>query len=81
MSWQLLSQTKPRAAKDHRCTWCNEAIPTDSIYDKTVGIFEGEFQSSQMHLECAEASARLFKEFGEDCYSLGEFKRGSTEAR
>jgi len=63
MSFQLLSESKPTARKEHRCDWCGEQILSGETYFRYSGIDEGEMQSSAMHLECAKAMEQDLAEF------------------
>lgn len=47
----IVGETK----KSHKCEWCGQSIPENSRTIKTSGIWEGEFFSGHMHLECAAA--------------------------
>lgn len=58
MSWQLLSETTPRARKQHRCEWCPEPIEVGEKHARYVGIFDGDLQVTRMHTECLDASVR-----------------------
>ncbi len=49
--------THPKAAKEHRCIWCGEAIPKGERHAHYVGKWQGEFQDWRMHSECYEDSA------------------------
>ena len=65
MSYMLISEREPRAAKRHRCIWCGESIPVGTRYIKEFGKFEGDLQHNHWHPECRDASAEYFNG-GED---------------
>ena len=44
--------TFPTARKEHRCNYCFGPIPAGETYSRWTGVFDGEFQSNAMHLEC-----------------------------
>ncbi len=74
-----ISSTKPVARKKHFCSWCNEDILFGEQYSRWKGLFEGEFQSNAMHLECNDAVNRCPREEMNDFgYPEGEQLRGKT---
>lgn len=50
--YRTLEISHPKARKRHRCQWCGEFILVGEEHQKTVGIFEGDFQSWRAHHEC-----------------------------
>lgn len=52
MSFTLLSETRPKARKDHRCIWCGEKILKGNIYVAERSVFDGEMQNHHWHEEC-----------------------------
>ena len=54
--------TFPVARKVHRCEWCGEAIPEGEQHSKSVGEWEGEFQSWRMHSECLSQNENAIAE-------------------
>ena len=69
-----LSASMPVARKEHWCSWCGETIRKGEKYDRWNGVHCGEFQSSALHTECAQA----FRDSDWDEYYPGEQERGST---
>ena len=63
MSSTTLAQTTPTARKPHRCDWCGEMILKGEKYSRWTGVYEGDFVSSVMHVECQDA---YFKAWSED---------------
>lgn len=66
-----IEDAQPVARKTHRCCWCGEAIIVGEKYNRWRGIFEGQIQTTKMHLECLEAwhSLDMFEmEEGFDLY-------------
>lgn len=59
--------THPTARKQYQCEYCFGPIPKGEKHSRWSGMFDGEFQSNRMHLEC-EAD---FRASGEDEYSSG----------
>lgn len=76
-----LSWEERTARKEHCCSWCGEKILKGEKYKRWTGIYEGEFQSNPMHIECDNACFTYMKELGCDEYTPYMFKRGSTEER
>jgi len=76
-----LSLTEPIARKVHRCSWCGEIIPVKTRYSRWVGIFEGDFQSNKMHLECHKAQQKYTESWDDGLYTPHEHKRGSTHEK
>ena len=81
MSYQLLSQTFPKARKTYACIWCGEPILKGEVHEKYAGTYCREFQSSRFHKECAEAQTDYYHENGDAEFSPGDFKRGTTEEK
>lgn len=79
MSYSFVSETRPKARKQHSCIWCRENIEAGQEYVKQAGSFDGEFQSNSYHPECIIACQKHLKEYGEDCFEPHASKRGSTE--
>lgn len=81
MSYTLISKTQPVARKDHKCIWCGEPIPKGMKHQKEASSYNGDFQSSRFHIECADAATNYFTETQEEEFSPGEFKRGAMEPK
>ena len=76
-----LSLTEPIARKVHRCSWCGEIIPVKTRYSRWVGIFEGDFQSNKMYLECHKAQQKYTESWDDGLYAPHEHRRGSTHEK
>ena len=61
MSYTLLSDSEPAARKRHRCSWCGQRIEAGSVYTRTVGIHDGDFQVGKFHPECDAAATEEFR--------------------
>lgn len=81
MSYQLLSETNPKARKPYVCIWCGEEISKGEQHVKTDGVFDGDFQSSRFHSECHVAMEKELKESREEEFPPYEFKRGTTDPK
>lgn len=65
MSCSVIGESTRTAKKEHRCNWCGQQIVVGEVYLRSRVVFEGEPQNSKLHLECADAAAEDFREFGE----------------
>jgi len=79
MSYQLLSETEPVARKEYHCIWCPEKILKGEKHIHESSKYDGDFQDHRWHFECIKASARFFKESGEEEFTPHACKRGSCE--
>lgn len=76
-----LNSCQRKARKKHRCIWCGEDIEIGETYSYWAGIFEGQFQSNHMHLECDKISSSKENEYCQDGFEAYQYKRGSLEER
>ena len=81
MGWQSLSESTPVARTQHRCIWCGQFILVGEKYTKSIGIFDGDFQSNVFHMECVKACWEDLSENHEDTFEPYEYKRGSREQK
>ncbi len=77
MSYELISQTNPKARKDHDCIWCREKILKGEVYIYELSKYDG-LQSHHWHPECQEAACKEFKESGEEEFMAHGYERGAT---
>lgn len=61
-----LSESNPLARKKHKCSWCGEAICPGERYERNVGNYCGELQTSKFHPECAEVCHEEARDWGYD---------------
>ncbi|SIT50470.1 hypothetical protein BN2476_830041 [Paraburkholderia piptadeniae] len=61
MSYTQLSDSTPIARKNHHCSWCGERIESGSMYMRTAGINDGDFQVGKFHPECDAAATDEFR--------------------
>lgn len=61
----MIGETTQRAKKEHRCNWCGQRILVGESYLRSRVVFEGEPQTNKLHLECADAAAEDYREWGE----------------
>lgn len=81
MSFDLLSESYPKARKEHICEWCGEKILKNETYYRYTGLHDGDFQSTPLHLECKKAMQKDLLENGQEEYEPFAFKRGSMESK
>lgn len=68
MSYQLMSESFPKAARNHRCIWCGETIFKGQSYRREKSIFEGNWQDHCWHIEC-DNDAKDYFQSGADTFS------------
>lgn len=81
MGWQLISETEPKAKKEHECVWCGETIKVGERYTRITGTYYGDFDSQAWHPECSDASKKHFSENDEEEFTPGDYVRGSTQCK
>ena len=64
MSYVLMSESTPKARKQHRCIWCGEAIEVGETYRHEISIFDGNWQNHKWHLECDKDAQEYLKDNG-----------------
>lgn len=79
MSYTELQSQEKRAAKQHRCDWCNEPILKGEKYRYNAGIFEGDFSVTKFHPECVKPCRKECDEYG--CFELGSGKRPTRDGK
>jgi hypothetical protein len=81
MSYDLISETKPRARKAYSCIWCGEAIAVGEVHSHEVSKYEGTFQNHRWHPECWDASQEHGRiNMGFD-FEPHEFARGTANSK
>lgn len=61
MSYTQLRHAFHRARTQHKCIWCGGVINKGDLYDRVVGIYEGEFQDDCYHPDCKLACKDYFR--------------------
>ena len=56
---ETLSDSKPRAKKEHRCDWCGGIIKKGEIYHKSNLKCYGELYSWKNHVKCSWICSQL----------------------
>lgn len=75
MSYTLLSETTPKARKEHRCIWCGEPILVGERYRCERSVYDGQMQYHKWHLECNAAANEHFRHCIDDTFGPGEAER------
>lgn len=63
---ETLQESKPKARKDHRCSYCNGTITKGSIYNYSTHVYDGDMYTWKSHTRCQDTAVAL-KMFDE-CY-------------
>ena len=80
MSYTLLSQTEPKARKEHRCIWCGEKILVGEQHTHERSIYDGNFQNHRWHGECFKSSREQFSEWDDCEFEPHQNERGQRES-
>lgn len=65
MTYHLFSDTVRRAAKQHRCIWCGQAINKGDSYHDERSVYYGSIQRNRWHPECLEYARDDMRESGD----------------
>ena len=76
MSYTELSASHPSARKEYQCEWCGQKISVGEKHLSRSFIFDGEFQTGRMHLECEKAMLATPRDELEDGWQFGSMERG-----
>jgi hypothetical protein len=66
VSYSLIRESFPVAAKQHRCIWCGEAIPVGLKHRHEVSSYDGAMQDHRWHMECDDDAKKCFAEGDQD---------------
>lgn len=59
MSYTELSSKDVVGRKNYRCIWCGEVIEIGMKHNTRSYVFEGDFRSERMHLECKKMMSKM----------------------
>lgn len=76
MSYTSLSNSYPKARKEHFCEWCNQKIEIGEKHLSRAYIFDGDFISGRMHLECEKAMNNSSRDEIAEGWLFGSNQRG-----
>lgn len=54
---EMFECNEVKARKDHKCTECRRVIPKGSLYERTSGLFDGDFFTEHTCMDCADIRA------------------------
>ena len=52
MSWTFISETRPKARKNHNCHFCGLPIRSGTKHIARTGVGDGGFETIKMHSSC-----------------------------
>lgn len=73
MTWTHFEDTRPKAAKDYRCTLCDLPIPKGDAHILRVGADEDGIIRSRMHIAC-EFLTKKWEEWEWECHDPSDFR-------
>jgi hypothetical protein len=76
MSYTELTTSHPKGRKDYSCEWCGEKIPKGEQHLYRSYIFDGDFNSGRMHLECERAMYKTPSQELSEGWCFGSMQRG-----
>lgn len=56
---ETLTRSKPKANKEHKCSFCFQPIKKGHNYDKSTHKFDGEIYTWKSHFHCGELANKL----------------------
>lgn len=75
MSYEEISCRRVKGRKTYSCSWCGDRIDVSEEHFSRAYIFEGNFNSDRMHIECFKAMEDSCHDISEGWIS-GEMQRG-----
>lgn len=57
----LLSRTRPKARKEHKCIECKCTIYAGEVYEKDVTVYDGNFATYKTCLPCIKIRENLIQ--------------------
>jgi hypothetical protein len=76
VSYEEISESRPKARKEYLCGWCNESILVGEVHYYRAYRNHGDFMTERLHAECDRAMIRSNHDALEEGYCPGEQKRG-----
>lgn len=77
MSYTELTTKRVQGRKNYRCEWCPEKIEIREIHIYRSYMFESEFRTGRMHIECFAAMESSCESVS-DGWTESEYKRGEV---
>ena len=69
--WNVI---RVRARREHVCAGCRHPICVGTQHDRIGRLYEGEWDTLRLHLECHELARRLGAESGDDGYQAEDLR-------
>lgn len=54
-----LSNSKPKARKEHQCNYCSGIIKKNEVYENQTNVYEGDMYTWKSHLKCSEITSHF----------------------
>ena len=80
LSFRSITEREVKVRKSRQCGWCSESIAKGERARYRVYVFDGEFNSDHMHVECYEAMNGSAREVICEGWMPGDFERGQIAA-
>lgn len=74
----VLTDSKPKAAKKHRCWYCGQRIEFGEIHVYRTGVNCGDFWVMRAHQECDDYASKHWDADDYEFHETGDFKRPMT---
>jgi hypothetical protein len=74
MSWEFITITHPKAAKEHRCQECGTTIERGERHSYTAGKVEGALMSYRLCEPCHRLAQAYCREINDDGWSMGDLR-------
>ena len=56
---ETLSDSKPKARKDHKCNFCHGVIRKGTLYHSQTNVYDGSIYTWKTHSHCGEIASKL----------------------
>lgn len=80
LSYREIRNEEVTVRKQHRCGWCSESITKGERARYRTYVFDGDFTSDWMHLECYSAMGESRNDVICEGWMPGDFERGQIAA-
>ena len=77
---EVLSNSTPKARKQHQCYLCAKPIEVGSTYVRSSGTYDGNFWTIAMHVAC-EAQTKDWDETDWETFSPGDLQQWNDEPK
>lgn len=80
LSFRSITDKEVTVRKAHMCGWCSEKIEKGERARYRTYVFDREFTTDHMHLECHDAMNASAREVICEGWMAGDFERGEIAA-